>query len=427
MEINIKTYGCTRNRADGAIIEDLIESNGYTLNQEGEIVVLNTCAVKGRTINRMRSKIKKLVNNGKKVIVAGCLPSIDQDAIHSDVKAIIDVNNLDKITEVIRKVIEQDLNKPIKHISESKYPNESICKLDYPGTYSEGTTTIVPIAEGCLGSCSFCATKFARGTLNSYKLTKIVGKVKKLVNQGYKEIQVTSEDTAAYGRDKDASLPNLLRKLTSIEEQFKIRVGMMNPDQALPYLEDLIDVYQSEKIYNFLHLPLQSGDNEILNLMNRNYNVEEFKKVVTKFRNRFPDLYLSTDIIVGFPRETDEKFQKSIDVIKDIEPNNVNVSRFFPQKGTKAYEIDDRVSSETMKKRSKRLSSLRLQISRGLNEELVGKEYKVLVTKEGKKGKGNYIARLPNYTPIIVDEDKIGEFLYKEAVEAEDTYLMAFE
>ena len=426
MKVKVETYGCTRNRADGAIIEDLLEKNGYKLDNEANTVIINTCAVKGRTINRMRSRIKELVENKEIVIVAGCLPSISIESIDGGVDGIIDVNNIDKIIRVLNEIQKSESNDTVKYVDETEFSSDSICKLDYSGSHTEGSTSVVPIGEGCLGSCSFCATKFARGTLKSYDPEKIFNKVKNLVDKGFKEIQITSEDTGAYGREIGYNLPDLLSDLIQIDGKFKIRVGMMNPDQVLPFLDDLIDVYQSDKIYNFLHLPLQSGDDEILNSMNRKYTVSDFKSILSSFRKEIPDLFLSTDIIVGYPTETEKSFQKSVDILKEIKPNNVNVSKFFPHKGTEAYKLDRRVPSEVTKERSKELSKVRLNIAEEINKKYVGKEKEILVTKKGKKDKGNYIGRLNNYTPVIVKENKIGNVIKREIKEAKSTYVKAF-
>ncbi len=426
MRVKVETYGCTRNRADGAIMEGLLESAGYEVSEDGEIVVLNTCAVKGRTINRMRSRISDLVEEKRIVIVAGCLPSINMDAIDDRVDGIIDVNNLNKVVEVLEEIESSDDIGVVRYLDDNRVSSDSICKLDFSRDHTVGSTAVVPIGEGCLGSCTFCATKFARGTLRSYDPDKIFGKVSKLVNSGYKEIQLTSEDTGAYGKDIGRNLPDLLSDLVGIEGNFRIRVGMMNPDQVLPFLDELIEVFKSSKIYNFLHLPLQSGDDDTLGSMRRKYSVNEFKEIVSAFREGLNDLYLSTDVIVGYPTETEDDFERTVEVLKEIKPNNVNVSKFFPHKGTDAYQLDNRVPSEITKGRSKKLADLRMQISEENNKKYLGDVKEILVTKEGKKGKGNYIGRLNNYTPVIVKDNRIGEFIEREIKEAKSTYIKTF-
>ena len=426
MNVKVETYGCTRNRADGAIIEDLLEKNGYKLKNDANNVIINTCAVKGRTINRMRSRIKELVKNKEIVIVAGCLPSIRIEAIDGRVDGIIDVNNIDKVVEVLEEIESSSDVGVVRYLDDNRVSSDSICKLDFSRDHTVGSTSVVPIGEGCLGSCTFCATKFARGTLKSYDPDKVYNKVSKLVNNGYKEIQLTSEDTGAYGKDIDHNLPGLLSDLVGIEGKFRIRVGMMNPDQVMPFLDELVEVFKSSKIYNFLHLPLQSGDDDTLSSMRRKYSVNEFKEIVGAFRKGLNDLYLSTDVIVGYPTETEEDFERTVEVLEGIKPNNVNVSKFFPHKGTDAYQLDNRVPSEVTKERTKKLADLRMQISEENNKKYLGEVKEILVTKEGKKGKGNYIGRLNNYTPVIVRDNKIGEFIEREIKEAKSTYIKTF-
>ncbi|MBO8180605.1 MAG: tRNA (N(6)-L-threonylcarbamoyladenosine(37)-C(2))-methylthiotransferase, partial [Archaeoglobus sp.] len=280
---------------------------------------------------------------------------------------------------------------------------------------------IVSISEGCLGSCSFCATRFARGRLKSFSMEKIVDEVKSAVKSGFREIQLTSQDTGAYGLDRGkAMLPELLRKISEIEGDFRVRVGMMNPQYAVKILDDLIEAYSSEKIYKFLHIPVQSGDNRVLEDMRRNHTVEDYIEVVEAFRKSFDDVLISTDIIVGFPTETEEAFWGSYELIKETRPDIVNITRFSPRKGTPAARLKD-MPGWIKKERSRKLTELMRKVGLENNRRFMGKEVRVLITKEGKNGKN--LARMDSYRAVVT-EGEIGEFVKVKIKDCRFNYLL---
>ncbi len=174
---------------------------------------------------------------------------------------------------------------------------------------------IVPINYGCLGSCSYCCVLFARGRLRSYRIDELVERIKCDLASGVKEVWLTSQDTACYGKDIAVSLADLLREVCRVEGEFFVRVGMMTPNYALEILDDLIQAYKDEKVFKFLHLPVQSGDDEVLRLMNRLYSVEDFRRIVNSFREKIPEITLATDVICGFPGESKEAFQQTVELI----------------------------------------------------------------------------------------------------------------
>ena len=263
---------------------------------------------------------------------------------------------------------------------------------------------------------------FARGKLRSNSLEKIVYRVKQDLNSGAKEFWLTSQDTACYGKDKNTNLATLLKKVAEVEGNFFVRVGMMNPNHVLSILDELVDVYNSDKIFKFLHLPVQSGDNKVLGLMNRKYSVEEFQTVVEAFREKFPQLTLATDVICGFPGETKQAFENTKQLISKIRPDVVNVSKFFARPNTPAEKLAP-IAAKELNRRSKEMSLLARQVSFDRNKKWVGWMGRVLVDEKGKKG--SWMGRNFGYKTVVIktDENLLGQFIQVKVVKAFSTYI----
>lgn len=397
----------------------LLLSSGYEIvegEENADIVVVNSCAVKDPTEVKIARRIRELLDRGKKVIVTGCLPHVNPDAIDERVSAVLGVKSIDRIVQAVEYALRGE-----KLISVPDWRKRNLDKLDFPRLSPRGVHFILPIAEGCLNGCTYCATRSARGVLKSYSPEKIVEWVKWAIRQGYKEIWLSAEDTGCYGFDIGTNLAKLLDEITAIEGEFRIRVGMMNPNHVLKFLDELIEAYKDEKVYKFLHLPVQSGDNEILRRMGRTYTVEEFEEIVNAFRREFPDLNLHTDIIVGFPGESEEAFQRSLELIKRIKPDKVNVSRYSPRPGTIAAKWKQ-LPGWVVKERSRIMHRVRLQISYEINQRYVGRKVDILVHGEGKKG--NVDAVTMNYKHIIIPRGEKGEFARAKVNGATSTYLL---
>ena len=418
VRVHVESYGCTRNRADGEIMEVILLRAGYELAETPEsadYVVVNTCAVKDPTELKMARRIRELIDSGKKVIATGCLVHVNPKAIDPRVSGILGVKSIDRIAEAI-DVAERGG----KLVSVEDWHERNIDKLELPRLWKPGVSFVVPIGEGCLNACTYCATRFARGVLKSYKPELILKWVKEALARGYKEIILSSEDTGCYGFDIGTNLAKLLDEITAIEGDFRVRVGMMNPNHAIKILDELVEAYLDEKVYRFLHLPVQSGDDEILRRMGRNYTVEEFEEIVRVFRRKIPSLNLNTDIIVGFPGESDEAFQNTVELVKRIRPDKVNVSRYSARPGTIAAKWKQ-LPGWLVKERSRLLHRLRLQIAYEINKAYTGKTVEVLVHGPGKKG--GIEGRTFNYKEIILDSGKSGEITRVRVTWAGSTYL----
>jgi threonylcarbamoyladenosine tRNA methylthiotransferase CDKAL1 len=349
-----EVYGCPSNIADYEIAMGLLKESGFEISdspQGADLNIIFTCIVKTPTEQRMVRRIQELVKLGKPLIIAGCMPKVEQKLIGGIAPnaSMLGPKSIDKIVAAAKNALKGE---NVIFVSDSQRP-----KLCMPRFRKDEKVGIVEISNGCLGSCSYCIVKSVRGRLQSYSVEEIVEEVQSAVNDGCTEIWLTSQDNGCYGLDVGTSLPKLLNEVCKVPGDFTIRVGMMNPTHVKGMVDELIDAYSNEKIQKFLHLPVQSGSDRVLKSMKRGYAVEEFKDIVDKFRQAFPDLTLSTDIIVGFPTELDKDFQATIDLLKGIRPQKVNISKFGARPGTGAAEMEQ-LPVETVNDRSRTLHKL---------------------------------------------------------------------
>jgi MiaB-like tRNA modifying enzyme len=400
-----EVYGCAANTADYEIASGLLKEAGFELVESPEKSDLNlifTCVVKIPTQQRMIHRIKKLTGLKRPLIVAGCMPKTGRKTIEKiDPNAsLLCPDTVEKVIDAVNSALD---GKKFVLLKDLKKP-----KLGFPRCRKNSVIGITQIGRGCLLNCSYCIEPY-RGNLFSYSLNKIVGDVNIAVKQVCKEIWITSLDNGCYGFDSGTNLAELLKALSKIERKFWIRVGMANPLHVKKILEELIEVYQSEKIFKFLHLPIQSGSDKILRLMNRGYKVRDFIEIVEKFRKKHPKLTLATDIITGFPFETEENFKETIKLLERIKPDVVNLSKFGPMPGTQAAKMKQ-LPQKIVNKRSRELSEVIKKTSLGKNKEWIGWMGEVLVD-EGDKN--TWIGRNFAYKPIIIKSTKniFGKFV----------------
>lgn len=406
------------NQADSDIIRGLV-SKEFELSsvEDADVVIVNSCGVIDYTERKIIRRIKDLKKLGKKIVLAGCLTRISEEALRICDSAIAP-DNVEKVVEAVKAALNGSaVFKDWTNVDKASLRNLK-CRL------KENAVAIVSISEGCLGKCSFCITRFARGRLRSFSMEEIVKEVEDVVKMGFKEIQLTSQDTGAYGLDKGQTmLPKLLKKIDEIEGDFRVRVGMMNPHHAKAMLEDLIEAYSSEKIYKFIHVPVQSGDDEVLKHMRRDHTVEDYVEVVKAFRESFDDVMVSTDIIVGYPTEKEDSFIKTCELIKETKPDIVNITRFSPRPRTEAAKLKD-VPGWIKKERSRVLTEVSRKVSSENNSKFVGRELRVLVTKYGKDW--TMLARTDSYRPVVVKNRSIGEFTVTKIKSYTFAYLIGF-
>jgi MiaB-like tRNA modifying enzyme len=419
--VYVKSFGCPTNIADGECIVGCLSQVGYEIVENVEaadILIYNTCAVKSPTENRMIHVLRK-VSQDKRLIITGCLPLINFERLKAQVKfdGMLEPAPGSGIVEAVNKVSRG------QNVVVLKYDSKP--SLDLPKTPVNEAVGIVPINYGCLGSCSYCCVLFARGHLRSYTTGEIVERVQRDLTSGVNEIWLTSQDTACYGKDLATSLVDLLSEVCKIKEKFFVRVGMMTPNCALELLDGLIEAYRDKKIFKFLHLPVQSGDDEVLRLMNRFYSVEDFKKVVYSFRKEFPKITVATDVICDFPGESRDAFEHTVQLVEEVQPDIVNISKFFPRPSTPAAKMKQ-LSPEEVKVRSRRMAEVARRVSFEKNEAWRGWEGEILIDEKGKKP-ASWVGRNFAYKPVAVrcSEFLLGRFVNARVVKVFPTYLEA--
>ncbi|MDI6820160.1 MAG: tRNA (N(6)-L-threonylcarbamoyladenosine(37)-C(2))-methylthiotransferase [Candidatus Hodarchaeaceae archaeon] len=420
MRVFCETFGCTTNKGDSEIMLGCLKVAGHEpvgRLADADVIVVNTCAVKGPTQRRVLRRLRELRElGGKLIVVAGCLPLIDLASIErlGTFAGIISCHSVDSIVPVVERIARGETDVRVL----GRVPREKPC---LPKFRLSNVSAVVAISEGCVSNCSYCSVKLARGRLHSFDVESILSEIGDAVRKGYREILLTSQDTAAYGMDSGRSLPELLKEIVALDGKFKVRIGMMNPNTVKRILRGLLDVYESEKIYKFLHLPVESGSDEILAAMRRGYTVDEFLKIVSAFKGKFEDLYLATDIIVGFPGEGEREFGDTRKLIEGVRPDRVNLTRFSPMPGTEAAKMEQ-VDEREVKRRSKLLSVRCRKIGHEQNRRYIGLVTEGLVVEEGQKG--GYVTRLPNYKPAILSNARLGDFLNVKITDARQTYLV---
>ena len=383
----LEGYGCSLNVSETEQIAFFLENNDFKKVdsfKDADYLIINTCSVKMTTEQRMLSRINLFLSKKKKnakVIVTGCLASTNTKQIEQISKEITVLDT--KLSSLCNflKIKNTDF-------SPSAGRNKS-----------NPLISIIPLSVGCMGNCTYCATKIARGNLKSYSIKSINSAFKKALTHS-KEIWLTSQDLGCYGFDINTSLPALLKKLLENKGEYRIRLGMMNPNHFNKIKKGLLPLFEDERLYKFLHLPLQSGSDRILKSMNRKYFVKEFLDCLSQIRKIVPDMTISTDVIVGFPGETKKEFQETLNVISVAKPNVVNISRFGKRKGTVAEKMSKQLIESEKKDRSRTMNSFCKELFVKQNKALLGAEFVVLVSEKNKKGFN--IARTNAYRPVVV-------------------------
>lgn len=347
MKFFIKTYGCALNQRDGEYIAGTLKKAKHKIVgsiRQADAVVVNSCGVKSKTEAKVISFINS-IPKAKKVYVGGCLPRmLDITKQTRSINGIFDTNTISQLPDIVEH-------------GGKWFSNAKENKLNKPIVRKNKDIAIIPIAEGCLGNCAYCSVKLARGQLKSYRAEEIIREVKKAVKENCSKIFLTAQDTGCYGEDIGSSLPELLNEILKIKGDYRIRIGMMNPNQLLPISKEMLAVYKDEKIMKFLHVPVQSGSDRVLKEMNRNYKAADFKRIVKAFRGELPSIRIATDIIVGYPSETDKDFKKTLELVKAVKPDVLNMSKFAPRHGTQAKRMRQ-TGTDAIKRRSVQLAGL---------------------------------------------------------------------
>ncbi len=394
-------YGCKVNQYETNAMEQKFIQAGYKIvkfNEKADIYVINTCTVTNMSDKKSRQMIRKAkqLNKDAIVVAVGCYVQTAKEKLENIEELDLILGNNEK--KDIVKYVEEHKNgtKQIKY-------NDVLHQEEYDEygfvTHIEQTRAIVKIQDGCDRFCSYCAIPYARGRVRSRKIENIIEEITKLALDGIKEVVITGIHIASYGKDlkEDITLIDVLEKINEIDGIKRIRLGSLEP--TIITKDFLQRLSKLDKICHHFHLSLQSGCNETLQRMNRKYTTEEFKNVVEMLRETYEDVMLTTDIIVGFPGETEEEFEKTYNFLSDINFYKMHVFKYSKRNGTKAALMPNQVSPILQEQRSKKLIELSKENQDKYNSEYIGKEVTVLFEEEN----GEYIkGHTANYLVVNI-------------------------
>ena len=359
--------------------------------QEADICVINTCSVTNISDRKSRQMIRKVKekNLNAIVIATGCYVQVAKDDIKQmpEVDIIIGNNEKKDIIQYVEEFIKEK-NKKVE-VEDTFGPREF---ADFGTiTYTEKTRAAIKVQDGCDRFCSYCIIPYARGRVRSRKPESVIAEIEAVAKKGIQEVVITGIHIASYGKDFNTEyrLIDLLEEINKIDGIKRIRLGSIEPplitDEFISRLSKL------EKVCHHFHLSLQSGCDETLKRMNRRYTIEEFKSVVNRIRNAYKDSILATDIIVGFPGETEKEFECTYQFLKEIKFYKMHVFPYSIRKGTKAAEMPNQIDGNEKERRSKILIELSDQNQLEYNKEYIGKEVEVLIEEDSKGHTANYI------------------------------------
>nr|XP_006198672.1 threonylcarbamoyladenosine tRNA methylthiotransferase isoform X1 [Vicugna pacos]XP_015090114.1 threonylcarbamoyladenosine tRNA methylthiotransferase isoform X1 [Vicugna pacos]XP_015090115.1 threonylcarbamoyladenosine tRNA methylthiotransferase isoform X1 [Vicugna pacos]XP_015090116.1 threonylcarbamoyladenosine tRNA methylthiotransferase isoform X1 [Vicugna pacos]XP_015090117.1 threonylcarbamoyladenosine tRNA methylthiotransferase isoform X1 [Vicugna pacos] len=403
-KIWVRTWGCSHNNSDGEYMAGQLAAYGYKITEnasDADLWLLNSCTVKNPAEDHFRNSIKKAQEENKKIVLAGCVPQAQPRQDYLKGLSIIGVQQIDRVVEVVEETIK---GHSVRLLGQKKDNGKRLggARLDLPKIRKNPLIEIISINTGCLNACTYCKTKHARGNLASYLIDELVDRAKQSFQEGVCEIWLTSEDTGAYGRDIGTSLPTLLWKLVEvIPEGAMLRLGMTNPPYILEHLEEMAKILNHPRVYAFLHIPVQSASDTVLMEMKREYCVADFKRVVDFLKEKVPGITIATDIICGFPGETDQDFQETVKLVEEYKFPSLFINQFYPRPGTPAAKMEQ-VPAQVKKQRTKDLS--RVFHSYNPYDHKVGERQQVLVTEESFDCKF-YVAHNRFYEQVLVPKN----------------------
>ena len=398
MRVGICSLGCKVNIYESEYVESLLKNHGYEIvpfEDIADIYIINTCSV----TNESDRKSRKMIHQAKRrnvqaiVVVMGCYSQVKSEEIDADI--VLGNKDKSRIVEYIEEYLEN--HQTIKKIYDLRttdgFEAMSITNFD------NHTRAFVKIQDGCNAFCSYCIIPYTRGKIRSKAFHDVVAEVTKLVENGYQEIVLTGIHTGKYGMDlKNMNLEKLLRRLVEIPGIYRIRLSSIEIHEITDGIMDLIA--SSKVIARHLHIPLQSGSNRILKLMNRRYDLQYFKEQIYKIREIDEDISITTDLIVGFPGETDEDFGETMDTLKEIGFTKIHTFPYSSREGTVASKMKDQIDGVTKKNRVKQVLQLSLEQERKFYQKYIGKVLEGL-TEVHRDGK--IVVLTSNYISVLVD------------------------
>jgi len=416
--VYVETYGCALNHADTAVMLSVLARRGYRRvedPEEADVLIVNTCTVRSETEERMRRAIARLREvarrRGARLVVAGCMATAQPYTVKKLAPEAVLV-----ATHSVH-LVDRAVEEGVDLLGEPERPKTVY--LPEPGLMARGRVAEVPVADGCMGDCSFCLTKLARRRVLSRPLESVVGLVEALARRGVVEVRLTGQDVAVYGMDiyGRRALPELLERVAEIPGRFMVRVGMMSPDQVEPILDEFLEAMRNPRFFKFFHLPVQSGDDRVLKVMRRRYTVDQYRALVREIRAKIPGAMIATDIIVGHPGEDEEAFENTLRLVEELRFERVHVAQYTPRPRTVAAGLPQ-VPDPVKKRRSKRLMALVERIGLEEHQRYLGARAEVIIVSRGERG--GLDAKLYNYMPVVLPEDAgaPGEWRCVEVVSA---------
>lgn len=417
--IYVKTFGCSHNTSDSEFMAGILAQHGYPLVstlEECELTVINSCTVKNPSQDAFVNLVKRSKSLGKKIVVAGCVPQADREELPETSQGVsaIGVAHLDRILEVVDETLKGNC---IRVLGRRKQPvaqsgdQPLLPSLDLPKVRKNRFVEIIPLSTGCLGACTYCKTKHARGKLGSYAVDQILRRVKTAIDEGVSEIWMTSEDTGAYGIDLKTDIGSLLLSVTDETAKHEreglgpvmLRLGMTNPPYMLAHKETLAKVLNLPNVFSFVHIPVQSGSDAVLERMVREYTREDFDTLVDFLRENCPHVTIATDIICGFPGETEEDHKNTLELLEKYKFPVVNISQFYPRAGTSAANMK-RVDTKIVKRRSTEVT--KLFDSYTTNDWLEGMEVNVWFNEHSSQS-NHTVGHTREHVKVLVERDEI--------------------
>ena len=403
--IYIETYGCSANQNNSEILAGILLQNNYQITNNpdiAEILIINTCIVKGKTESKIKRRIQDLskLYKNKLIIVSGCMPETDFFQLKKINPKLIflGTHHFKDIVKLLKDFYESNLDSKQQLTYLSKRSEEKILLPKIP---KNKLISITQISEGCLGECTYCKARLAKGKLFSYDGNKILESINNNLNSGAKELWLTSQDCASYNLEKgEQKLPELLNKILNLNHKFKLLLGMMNPNNLYDIMDNIIEIYKNNKMYKFLHIPIQSASNKILKDMNRHYTIEQVELIINKFRQEFPNITIATDIITGYPAETNEDHKLNLEFIRKFKPDVLNLSKFSSHKNTEAGKLIP-LNKELINKRASEIMQLHRKTAQENKLKYKNKNLKVFVNS--KTNMPNiYESRDDNYNIVLI-------------------------
>ncbi|MCI6277515.1 MAG: tRNA (N(6)-L-threonylcarbamoyladenosine(37)-C(2))-methylthiotransferase MtaB [Clostridium sp.] len=415
MKVAFSTLGCRVNVYESEAMAEKFIKEGYEVvdfSEKADVYVINTCTVTNMGDKKSRQIIGRTRRLNEEAIIAvvGCYSQIAPDEVSAieGVDVVLGTRNKGDIVYWVNRAKSE--KSKVVNVTENILKNKVFEELKIED-YQDKTRAFLKIQDGCNRFCSYCLIPYARGAVCSKKPETVIEEVKNLAKHGFKEIILSGIHTASYGVDLEdkVTLIDLLEEIEEIDGIERVRIGSIDPTF---FTEDIKDrLVKLQKLCPHFHLSLQSGSNDTLKRMNRRYSKEDYKEIVDMLRGAIKDVSITTDIIVGFPGETEEEFEETYEFLKDISLTKMHIFKYSPRKGTKAATMKDQIHGTIKEERSKKLIELNEKNEEAFMKEMIGKTLEVLFEEKVSGEERVYTGYTPNYIKTICEsnEDLIGQ------------------